>query len=53
MLLNYIDQFIKYYEKTWLNANFIRFDIEYDRINKSSINSVCGGFHSFLNRQLM
>lgn len=42
--------FISYYERVWLNTDFIKFDLQYDRTIKSRTNNVCEGFHSYLNR---
>ena len=42
--------FKAYYERVWLNTDFIKFDLQYDRTIKSRTNNVCEGFHSYLNR---
>ena len=49
---NLFNQFISYFEKVWLKTDFIKFDLQYDRIIKSRTNNVCEGFHSYMNRTI-
>ena len=49
---NIFKTFITYYEKNWLNNQFIRFEICYDKNIKIRTDNTCEGFHRKLNQRI-